>query len=359
MLSKSRKRVVFVLLFKYISIRSIEPFWHSCCFLNRRIYFEVIMKSKIYLLLLILGIATILLSGCHTQLRTTRNLDDYDQEESVSSQRDYESEDDAVQDDSDEESYTNEESSSGYSSGYNDSWHSNWGFSYYYPQSYWPSSAYMTAWNDPWMYDRYWSYYPNYSYHSYSSYPWYCGTPYIGYPYYYSNWGNWGYPYYEYRRYQADRYVRGPRTTGTERGRLTRDGYQSTEYSPYPAGSVNVPSSGASVGNRGGARTETINTTKKAARKQGENRGTSVERRRSTNGNSQRGTRAPSYTPTYRGRSSEQSSESGRSSTPSTPSYTPPASSSTSPPPSTNSAPRESSRPAPSSSGSNSRGPRK
>ncbi len=136
------------------------------------------MKTKFTLLLATLSLFALILSGCYTQLKTSRDYDDYDRNEYTSSEQESEQERDseATQDenDSDDQTYSNDYRDNDYN------WHGGIGFSYYYPSSYWPSSAFSVAYNNPWSYDRYWSsgYYGGYYNNYYGGYygGW-CATP--------------------------------------------------------------------------------------------------------------------------------------------------------------------------------------
>jgi hypothetical protein len=142
------------------------------------------MKNKLAWLTFIGAISILLiqLNGCYTQLGSTRDEKE-DNEEYVAADttQGYEAE--------------GNEQGSEYTEGCcNDDYHPHVGFMYYYPMNYWPSTAFGFAYNNLWTYDYYGGWYdPWYSW-GYS--PWYYGSYYSPYynPYYYPFY----YPYYDY-----------------------------------------------------------------------------------------------------------------------------------------------------------------
>jgi len=144
------------------------------------------MKTKISLIILvgILGVFALLASGCYTQLQAVRSAGE-GEEGYASAQQVQDSSYDAES----EQGYTEHDGCC------DDNSRPRVGFDYYYPSSFWPSSAFGIAYSNPWSYDYYWTYNPfNYysvPYYGYSSYwyaPYYSSPYYYG--YYYSNGGS-------------------------------------------------------------------------------------------------------------------------------------------------------------------------
>ena len=171
------------------------------------------MKSTLRFLISFLTLGTFFfaLSGCYTQLSTTR--DEQEEDEEYATQRD--NNDSSYTEDYDRDGYDYPGRSGyydnyGYGSGYTNA---RIGFSYYYPSYYWPSSLFSAAYADPWFYDCY-SYYD----------PWRCGTysmryPYYGYGYYSSyNYYPYYYRYPYYYSYNARPVKHGSREFGSTRG---------------------------------------------------------------------------------------------------------------------------------------------
>lgn len=135
----------------------------------------------------VIAILLVGLNGCYTQMGSTR--DEYDDEEEyVASESEMESEaEDADEEDSGEEV--------AYTEGCcDDDYRPNVGFSFYYPVNYWPSTAFGFAYNNIWTYDYYGGWYDPWYSGWYS--PWYYSSYYRPYynPYYYPFY----YPYYDY-----------------------------------------------------------------------------------------------------------------------------------------------------------------
>ncbi|MBI4811017.1 MAG: hypothetical protein HY800_06180, partial [Ignavibacteriales bacterium] len=128
-------------------------------------------KLKIFALLSTIGALLLFLSGCYTQLETTRGAYDDDEQYTADEQ-------------SEETSYIDEDEEYTESSEYCEDYRPRVGFSYYYPSYYWPSIAFSMAYADPWFYDYYWARDPwfYYSPYTWQSYYWY--SPYYYYPYY-------------------------------------------------------------------------------------------------------------------------------------------------------------------------------
>lgn len=207
------------------------------------------MKSKMTVLLMVAAISIFLLffPGCYTQLGSLRD-------EQVSEKTDYTTAD-SEPGSSDVSSYDRQSNDYYNYNNYDNSYPQyRVGFSYYYPASYWPSSAFTVAYNNPWYYDSYWAYDP-----------WWCGTPYVTYPgygysnYYYNNyyWGSYLPPaYYRYGySYASVPIRRTAREFGSTRGGSTRNGTTNTDvinggidrgssYTPASGGFAPAPASG-------------------------------------------------------------------------------------------------------------------
>ncbi|MBI1806393.1 MAG: hypothetical protein HYR76_05010 [Ignavibacteria bacterium] len=185
-----------------------------------------------------MGILIILLSGCYTQLSTVKEDREDEEQYAPSGDRG----DSSYTRNEDEEGEYRNRSDYGYDD-YSWQYRPRIGFSYYY-QPWWPSYAFSVAYASPWCYDNFWAYDP-----------WYCGTPYIRYPfygyspayyypayYYPSFYSHYGYP----RAYSSLR--RGTRDFGSTRGsgggRGTPAGY---DLPNTDRGNYNLPT-GASLG---------------------------------------------------------------------------------------------------------------
>ena len=298
------------------------------------------MKSRLILSTMvgIMGLFLMMFSGCYTQLGTTRD-------EQISQGDD----NSTAQSEQNRSTYSRESSPYGsQQSNYvdDDNYYDSYpryhvGFSYYYPSSYWPSYAFTVAYNNPWRYD------------SYSSYdPWLCGTPYVTYPWYgnspysYYSSGYSGYystPLYAYYHYGYS-YVAVPVRRTSRNFGTTRDGsirgatsntdnfnnYGNDRSSAFPQGGSGFeqPISGG-ISTRGNNETITQQParpggTQRASTRQTDSNVSGGRTDRGVRGASSRGARArgegnrDNQTPQYR-------PESGNSA-PSSPSYTPPAS---------------------------------
>ena len=150
------------------------------------------MKTKITLLALssIISIILIVFSGCYTQLGSQYNEKEGDEEYTATDQQN----DDTYSEESESDDYT-------YNSEYSDDfYHPRVGFSYYYPSSYWPSTAFSMAYADPWFYDYAWGYNSWNNYYSPVWNPFYGYNPYSYYSPYYSDYYGYGYSSYSGRR---------------------------------------------------------------------------------------------------------------------------------------------------------------
>jgi hypothetical protein len=158
---------------------------------------------KIVLLLASVAIFSIVLSGCYTQLQSTRGTD-YPEDEGYATTPAQTYASDTVMTDSG--AYYGEQGQTTINNYYGDDWNTpnyRFGFSYYYPATYWPSAYFGVAYNDPYYYDYY--------VHSPAIY---CGPFYHHYdPYYYSSY----YPYYGYGYGGAYYYNSGYNNGGVRR----------------------------------------------------------------------------------------------------------------------------------------------
>jgi hypothetical protein len=178
---------------------------------------------KLLSLLAVIGIFTLFLSGCYTQLKTTR--------EAYSDDNKY-----TTEEQNEGETYNDENEEYSESSECCEDYRPRVGFVYYYPAYYWPSVAFTIAYTDPWFYDYYWAYDPWYYYSPYrwSYYYWYP-------PYYYS-------PYYGYYySYDWGNVNRSRRYDGAIRGGVTRGGTDYIEQTSSTPTRFDLPG-GSSVG---------------------------------------------------------------------------------------------------------------
>lgn len=198
------------------------------------------MNNRLSLLVLIsiFGISVLLfLSGCYTQVGTTRDTDEEEQyvSESVS-------DDSVVSEENEKVEYTD-------NGCYEDVYRPRVGFSYYYPSTYWPSTAFAVAYSDPWFYDYNWWAYDRWHYTS--PYSWYYSS---WYPYYYPSNYYWNYNY-------GGSYVYGSRRTdgkmvGSDNNRRLRDnsyeigGTTRTNFDLPAAGSLKRTPAAVSGANR-------------------------------------------------------------------------------------------------------------
>jgi hypothetical protein len=178
-------------------------------------------------------------SGCYTQVGATRDTDE---------DNEYVAE--SPNDDSSfvEESNTTEYTDNGYC---DDTYRPRVGFNYYYPSTYWPSTAFTVAYSDPWFYDYNWWAYDHLYYTS--PYSWYYSSWYPSYyypPYYYGNYYNNGGSYvYGSRRNDG-------KMLGNDNARRLRDntyevgGAVRTNFDLPAAGSLKRTPSNVSGANR-------------------------------------------------------------------------------------------------------------
>lgn len=374
--SGSQKSVDFIWLYEYIETVGGNMSGIVIVQYDNRTNFKEAqgpMKNKIQFLILsgLIGLLMIVVSGCYTQLGMTRG-ERHDDREYTAIQQD---EDTSYVANEDQDEYRNQ--SEYYNSDYDEygqSYRPRVGFSYYYPSSYWPSTAFSVAYANPWAYD------------CYSAYdPWICGTPYVTYPYY-----GYGYfpsayyypPYYYHYNYS---YLVKPvrherRDFGQTRGSAGRGAVETRGDVPTSVGTGYDLPRGARVSSpmSGPSSLRSVPVVKDNSRRTGSSRGAYVPRSdgRSgsrSNNNGVRGTssrggnsrgdvrreqtapryrtpEAPAIPPTYRAPSNDNGSSRGeqshgtrdagspRSSSPS--SYTPPPQHNSSPPaPSSGSAP--------------------
>ena len=200
------------------------------------------MKSTFTALVLgiALGVFSLVSSGCYTQLASTHEDENTENDDRGSQ----------YQDRDDNYSENNDQYDRDYD---NEDWHhhTNLGFMYYYPSNstYWPSSYFSAAYADPWYFGLsygYSSYYPNY--YSSSHYPYYPSCyPYYS-SYYPSYYGSYPYPYSYYHPT-----VRSFGTTRVRTGSRPVNGGR--DYTPvdqtFQNGGIGTLPTGASL--RGGA----------------------------------------------------------------------------------------------------------
>jgi hypothetical protein len=206
--------------------------------------------------LILLGMAAVVvaaLSGCYTQVGVVRNDQD-DSQQQYTSDQPADTQAEPGDDYSANGNYTN-----------NDDWcynHPRVGFSYYYPSSYWPSTAFSIAYNDPWFYDSYaWGYSP-YSYGYGFGYPVYGYSPYGYYPGYAYGYG-YGNGYYHGGDHGYAH--RNPRTFGSTRGgdaSVNPGGITPAGYMDLPSATRHATSGGSSARGQNATGTRSVGSTR-------------------------------------------------------------------------------------------------